>query len=188
MIAAWSHALVILMISSSIGAASLVRAQAVPPPSAAFQHVNLQLQATDSERAPNDPPPNIHPTRAHTALFTTGIWTLSASCDTTALFGLMMAGLSGLDDSDGAKIRAATTLLWIPLAGPWLAMTQYDRWTPIFAVFGASEALGLVLTLAGAYEYATGGRTRAPTMPTDRFTISAAPAPGGAQLALRIRL
>lgn len=182
-------------------------ASSLPPPSAAGRRfpplqpraadrrqLAREPQARDDERAPSYEPPELPEEpqpRPHSALLISGIVTLAMSYVATAvLMGLdLMLASSDLDPGETCSECAAIRLAFIPVAGPWIAMTQ-KRYlssgdSTMFALLGASQLLGVVLTIGGAFVFANSERRWIASEQHDRFMFAAMPTRDGAQLALR---
>ena len=87
---------------------------------------------------------------------------------------------------------AGERLAFIPVAGPWIAMTQKRYLSSsdgtMFAILGASQLLGLVLTIGGAFVFANSNSRWVAAAKPEHFMLAAVPTRGGAQLALSLSL
>jgi hypothetical protein len=185
----------------------LVHAQEVSPPSAADGHVDVraQPQERDSERAPSYPLPMMHAPipewskvhsvrrvnagQRHTALLTAGFLTFVLSVMTSEVVVMLM--LQPFDSDEGCRADCqANKRAAFPLVGPFMAiaMPEMHKHDDIYALFGASQALGFAGMVAGAILFAQAPNKPSEATQRDRFMLSAMPTRDGAQLALRLRL
>jgi hypothetical protein len=104
-----------------------------------------------------------------------GFATLGGSYLFTALVGMQLLSYESSHPNETClNCETIGSDLLIPLAGPWIAMTEKDQsktGPAVLAMLGLAQATGVVLTIAGIIQY----KNSAPPS----VTVGLAPLPGG---------
>jgi len=162
----------------AILASLLLCAVLLPTPSVTTAHAQPPTAAEQLE-----------PSRRHSALLISGISSFATSYAVTALSGWFMASLFAYDcEHEGDRGCAEWRKLYIPLVGPWLGAYPPDTGSRL--VLGGGQAIGLVLTLVGAYIYAADRPSSlmlAQTQGRARLHLSAVTGPSEVMVTARLR-
>jgi hypothetical protein len=160
-----------LLILTPPVAGRVASAQAAPPAPDGAQPARSGGQAADREQpsapraqaADREQPARVRrgndarsgPRRKHVGLLVGGLITLGASYGFTAAVGFELMSRSATSSSGGSSICTNCDTvggrLLIPLAGPWAALpASASDGKPILVGLGIVQAVGLILTIAGA--------------------------------------
>jgi hypothetical protein len=169
-------------------APSVSRVHAQVQPSAAVAPLSPERVAArerTSVEQSSAPPHRVEETRRHSALLISGVSTLVSSYLMSAFFGVLIHVMFGADCAyDGDRTCDRANALFVPLIGALFPSSSLETGMRAFLV--SSQALGLVLTVVGAFVNAgspTRSRVAASAQPS-RASLHVAVAAGvsGTQL------
>ena len=163
------------------------QAHPTPPPIAAGRHAprgpsGAVIQQADDELVVDDDDESRDTSRRRsTGLLIGGVASWFGSYMLTLLYsGFWSASVSSDCDYQHLDSCDEPKKLLVPIAGPWIARSDAAG---LGVILGISQAVGLVLTVAGAYVYATSGKPRwrgaDATHSAGGLVLSAAPVSGG---------
>jgi len=158
----------------------------VPTGDAAQASLAPVTPADESEQLIADEPTDLRPASRPVGFLIGGVATFAASYLLTALYAGLVTAVNSSDcEYQWLDSCSETRRLFIPIVGPWLATDHYGT---LAVVFGISQAIGVLMTIWGAVDYASGrtmhARAAAPQSP---LLLTAAPVRGGLVFSSQMR-
>ena len=163
-----------------VGGASVGSAQGEPPPPNATSNAQPQSPVVPLPAPLAAAPAPVR--RGHRKLVIAGLSTFAGGYGASIFFGLLALSVEEQPGYfvDVEYYQIVGRDLLIPIAGPWMAISDSDddfRRNVGFAIMGVAQAAGLLMAIFGKW-----GGTSSPSRPNDSFhnaTIWAAPTRGG---------